>query len=135
MPGEASDPVDDRIASWVAADFGLTLVSAVPVGFGADPTARLWRATTVDGAACAVKLSGGGSPTGLLVPARLAGRGVPGVVARAAPATARSTPSATGGGCRWCRGSPTSEARRRASRPLARLRRGAGRDPRHPGHR
>ena len=72
--------VDDRLAAWVAQDFGLTLVSAVPVGHGADAAAQLWRATTVDGAAYAVKLSGGGTPAGLLVPARLARRGVPGIV-------------------------------------------------------
>jgi spectinomycin phosphotransferase len=73
--------VDDRLAAWVAEDFGLTLVSAVPVRFGADATAQLWRATTVDGARYAVKLSGGGTAAGLVVPARLAGRGVPGIVA------------------------------------------------------
>lgn len=75
------DGVDERLAGWVAADFGLTVVSAVPVGYGADATAELWRATTTDGGEYAVKLSGGGTPAGLVVTARLARRGVPGIVA------------------------------------------------------
>jgi spectinomycin phosphotransferase len=78
--------VDDRLARRVADDFGLRLVSATPVPHGADPDARLWRATTPDGAAYAVKLSAGGTATGLVVPVRLAASGVPGVVA---PVTTR----------------------------------------------
>ncbi|MFG3687317.1 phosphotransferase [Micromonospora sp. NPDC047740] len=73
--------VDERLARWVTEDFGLALVSAVPVGYGADPTAELWRATTADGGDYAVKLSGGGTPAGLLVTAQLARQGVPGIVA------------------------------------------------------
>jgi spectinomycin phosphotransferase len=73
--------VDQWLAARVADEFGLTLVSAVPVDLGADPAARLWRATTVDGGAYAVKLTGGGTPAGLVVTARLAARGVPGIVA------------------------------------------------------
>ncbi|SBT41393.1 phosphotransferase enzyme family protein [Micromonospora narathiwatensis] len=73
--------MDERLAARVAEDFGLALVSAVPVEFGADPTAELWRAGTVDGHGYAVKLSGGGTPAGLVVAAELARRGVPGVPA------------------------------------------------------
>lgn len=73
--------VDQRLAGWVADDFGLTVVSAVPVGFGADASAELWRATTADGGEYAVKLSGGGTPAGLVVTAQLARQGVPGIVA------------------------------------------------------
>ncbi|SCG74495.1 phosphotransferase enzyme family protein [Micromonospora inositola] len=73
--------VDDRLAGWLRADFGLVLVAAEPVPYGADDAALLWRATTADGAQWAVKLSGGGTPAGLLVTAHLAGRGVPGIAA------------------------------------------------------
>ncbi|RZU75085.1 spectinomycin phosphotransferase [Micromonospora kangleipakensis] len=73
--------VDDRLAGWLRADFGLVLVAAEPVPYGADDAARLWRATTADGAQWAVKLSGGGTPAGLLVTAHLAGQGVPGIAA------------------------------------------------------
>ncbi|MEU8262203.1 aminoglycoside phosphotransferase family protein [Micromonospora sp. NPDC048999] len=73
--------MDDRLAARVAEQFGLTLITAVPVGFGADPTATLWRATTRDGHEYAVKLSGGGTPAGLVVAAGLARRGVSGIPA------------------------------------------------------
>ncbi len=73
--------MDWRLAARVAEEFGLTLVSAVPVDLGADPAARLWRATTADGDEYAVKLTGGGTPAGPLVTAQLAARGVPGIVA------------------------------------------------------
>ncbi|MGC1211780.1 MAG: phosphotransferase [Micromonospora sp.] len=86
MQGNATTGVDERLARWVAEDFGLSLVSAVPVGYGADATAELWRATTVDGGEYAVKLSGGGTSAGLVVTAQLARQGVPGIVA---PLTAR----------------------------------------------
>ncbi|PWR04939.1 aminoglycoside phosphotransferase [Micromonospora acroterricola] len=51
------------------------------VTHGADQHARLWQARTADGAGYAVKLSGGGTPAGLVVTAHLAGQGVPGVPA------------------------------------------------------
>ncbi|SCF04876.1 spectinomycin phosphotransferase [Micromonospora viridifaciens] len=73
--------MDDLLAARVADEFGLTLVTAVPVGFGADTTAALWRASTRDGHEYAVKLSGGGTPAGLVVTAGLARQGVPGVPA------------------------------------------------------
>ncbi|MFU8874609.1 phosphotransferase enzyme family protein [Micromonospora sp. SL4-19] len=73
--------MDDRLAARVAEAFGLTVVAAVPVEFGADPAAVLWRVSTRDGHEYAVKLSGGGTPAGLVVTARLARRGVPGVPA------------------------------------------------------
>ncbi|SCL27921.1 spectinomycin phosphotransferase [Micromonospora rhizosphaerae] len=81
MMAKAIAGVDDRLAGWVADDFGLTLASAVPVGYGADAAAELWRATTMDGGDYAVKLSGGGTAAGLVVTAELARQGLPGVVA------------------------------------------------------
>ncbi|MGW5671525.1 phosphotransferase [Micromonospora sp. NPDC003776] len=81
MTSEMATGVDERLAGWVAADFGLTIVSAVPDGYGADASAELWRATTADGGEYAVKLSGGGTPAGLVVTAQLARQGVPGIVA------------------------------------------------------
>ncbi|MEV1108361.1 phosphotransferase [Micromonospora sp. NPDC049751] len=48
---------------------------------GADVRARLWRGGTDDGGRYAVKVSGGGTPAGLIVAAHLAERGVPGVAA------------------------------------------------------
>ncbi|MFE9694040.1 phosphotransferase [Micromonospora sp. NPDC005806] len=78
--------MDARLAAWVAEEFGLTLLTAVPVDLGADPAARLWRATTADGREYAVKLTGGGTPAGAVVTARLARQGVPGI---AAPLTTR----------------------------------------------
>ncbi|MGC4771776.1 phosphotransferase enzyme family protein [Micromonospora sp. DT44] len=51
------------------------------VPYGADLRARLWRGETGDGARYAVKVSGGGTPAGLIVSAHLAERGVPGVAA------------------------------------------------------
>ncbi|MFI7430029.1 phosphotransferase enzyme family protein [Micromonospora sp. NPDC049836] len=73
--------MDERLAARVAAEFGLRLVSSAPVDLGADPAARTWRATTADGHAYAVKLTGGGTPAGSVVAALLAERGVPGVPA------------------------------------------------------
>ncbi|WP_433120613.1 phosphotransferase enzyme family protein [Micromonospora sp. CA-246542] len=51
------------------------------IPYGADPRARLWRGGTDDGGRYAVKVSGGGTPAGLIVAAHLAERGVPGVAA------------------------------------------------------
>ncbi|MFR9777638.1 phosphotransferase enzyme family protein [Micromonospora sp. MS34] len=73
--------MDRQLAARVAGEFGLTFVTAVPVDLGADPAARMWRATTADGRGYAVKLTGGGTAAGLMVTARLAARGVPGIVA------------------------------------------------------
>ncbi|MFG3642803.1 phosphotransferase enzyme family protein [Micromonospora sp. NPDC047762] len=52
------------------------------VPHGADLRARLWRGETGDGERYAVKVSGGGTPAGLIVTAHLAERGVPGVAAQ-----------------------------------------------------
>jgi hypothetical protein len=61
----------DRLPAWVRADFGVELVSIEPTRYGSDETAELWRGVTADGAAFAVKLSGGGSAAGLAVSAHL----------------------------------------------------------------
>ncbi|MCW3841267.1 phosphotransferase [Micromonospora yasonensis] len=73
--------MDQPLVARVAEAFGLTLVTAVPVDLGADPAARLWRATSADGGGYAVKLTSGGTPAGLVVTARLAAAGVPGIAA------------------------------------------------------
>jgi spectinomycin phosphotransferase len=70
----------ETLRAWVRADFGVDLTSIDGVGHGADEEAELWRGVSVDGAPYAVKLSGGGTPAGLVVSAQLAEQGVPGVV-------------------------------------------------------
>lgn len=60
-------------------EFGVVLGRLVPVRGGADLAASLWRSADPDGREYAVKLTGGGSRAGLVVPAWLAGLGVPGV--------------------------------------------------------
>ncbi|MBQ0902255.1 phosphotransferase enzyme family protein [Micromonospora sp. U21] len=70
-----------QVAGWVRADFGLDLTLLDEVTHGADQRARLWRAHAADGTRYAVKLSGGGTPAGLVVTAHLAGQGVPGIPA------------------------------------------------------
>lgn len=69
------------LRGWVREDFGIDLVALEPVGHGADDAAELWRGVATDGAAYAVKLSGGGTPAGLLLSAHLARHGVAGVAA------------------------------------------------------
>ncbi|MGC5022581.1 phosphotransferase [Micromonospora sp. DT47] len=80
------DDAGRRVADRVGEDFGIDLVSVEPVDLGADEAAELWCGGTADGARWAVKLSGGGTPAGLVASAWLAGRGVPGI---AAPMTTR----------------------------------------------
>lgn len=70
-----------RLRGWVREDFGIDLVALGPVGHGADDAAELWRGVATDGRAYAVKLSGSGTPAGLLLSAHLARRGVAGVPA------------------------------------------------------
>jgi spectinomycin phosphotransferase len=79
--GRARETADARLRDWVGEDFGIDLVSVDGVGYGADEAAQLWRGVSVDGAMYAVKLSGGGTPAGLVVSAHLAAHGVAGVVA------------------------------------------------------
>ncbi len=67
------------VVTWVREEFGLRLSKVDEVPHGADLRARLWRGATGDGARYAVKLSGGGTPAGLIVTAYLAERGVPGI--------------------------------------------------------
>jgi spectinomycin phosphotransferase len=66
--------------AWVREDFGVDLAAIDGVGHGADEAAELWRGVSVAGAPYAVKLSGGGTPAGMVVSAYLAEHGVPGVV-------------------------------------------------------
>ncbi|WP_410812614.1 phosphotransferase enzyme family protein [Micromonospora sp. 067-2] len=75
------DDTSRQVAGWVRADFGLDLTTVDEVTHGADQHARLWRASCADGARYAVKLSGGGTPAGLVVAAHLAEQGVPGIAA------------------------------------------------------
>lgn len=70
----------ERLRAWVREDFGVDLTSIDGVGHGADEAAELWRGVSMDGAPYAVKLSGGGTPAGMVVSAHLAEHGVPGVV-------------------------------------------------------
>lgn len=81
-----ADP--DQIRRWVAGDFGIELNEVAPVGDGGDAAAQLWRARTATGDTYAVKLTTGGSAAGLLLPALLAGSGVPGVGAPVCSRTA-----------------------------------------------
>ncbi|MEU5935233.1 aminoglycoside phosphotransferase family protein [Micromonospora sp. NPDC047187] len=70
-----------QVAEQVRTGFGLHLSTMEPVTSGADQHARLWLARAVDGSRYAVKLSGGGTPAGLVVTAYLAEQGVPGIAA------------------------------------------------------
>ncbi|MGC4760977.1 phosphotransferase enzyme family protein [Micromonospora trifolii] len=70
-----------QVAEQVRTGFGLRLSTMESVAFGADEHARLWLAQTADGGRYAVKLSGGGTPAGLVVTAYLAEQGVPGIAA------------------------------------------------------
>ncbi|MET8262639.1 phosphotransferase [Micromonospora arida] len=70
-----------QVAGQVRTGFGLQLSTMELVTSGADQRARLWLAQTADGGRYAVKLSGGGTPAGLVVTAYLAEQGVPGIVA------------------------------------------------------
>ncbi|MEV4658588.1 aminoglycoside phosphotransferase family protein [Micromonospora sp. NPDC049301] len=69
------------VTGWIRTEFGLDLARLDEVTHGADQRARLWLAHTADGTRYAVKLSGGGTPAGLVVTAHLAGQGVPGIPA------------------------------------------------------
>ena len=71
----------DRVRGWVEEDFALDLVSMDEVEHGADDKAQLWRGNAADGARYAVKLSGGGTPAGLVVTAHLAREDVRGIAA------------------------------------------------------
>ncbi len=81
----------ERLRGWIREDFGIALTSVDKVDHGGDEAADLWRGVSADGSAYAVKLSGGGTPGGLIVSAHLAARGVRGVVG----------PTPTRGGSLW----------------------------------
>ncbi|MEU8154769.1 phosphotransferase [Micromonospora sp. NPDC048986] len=70
-----------QVAEQVRTGFGLHLSTMERVTYGADQHARLWLAQATDGCRYAVKLSGGGTPAGLVVTAYLAEQGVPGIAA------------------------------------------------------
>ena len=65
---------------WVRQDFAVEIVSLTAVEHGADEASLLWRGVGAGGATYAVKLSGGGTPAGLIVSAHLADHGVAGVI-------------------------------------------------------
>jgi spectinomycin phosphotransferase len=73
-------PSTQQLIGWVRDDFGLDLLDVDPVRHGADASADLWRAVAPDGTAYAVKLSGGGTPAGVLVTSHLAESGIDGVL-------------------------------------------------------
>ncbi|WP_201447093.1 phosphotransferase enzyme family protein [Conexibacter woesei] len=81
--------MDHRLRAWVREDFGVELTSVEPVEHGADAAAEVRRGLASDGAGYAVKWSGGGTPVALLVAARLAECGVPGVLAPVATRAGR----------------------------------------------
>lgn len=58
-----------QVVDQLRAGFGLRVAAMAHVAHGADQHARLWLAHTVDGDRYAVKLSGGGTPAGLVVTA------------------------------------------------------------------
>ncbi|MGW5559726.1 phosphotransferase enzyme family protein [Micromonospora sp. NPDC003944] len=70
-----------QVVDQLRTGFGLRVAAMENVAHGADQHARLWLAHTVDGDRYAVKLSGGGTPAGLVVTAYLADQGVPGIAA------------------------------------------------------
>lgn len=72
-------PAGKRVRAWVREDFGIDLTSIHGVGHGTDEAAQLWRAVAADGIPYAIKLSGGGTPAGMVVSAHLLAHGVPGV--------------------------------------------------------
>ncbi|WP_328375194.1 phosphotransferase [Micromonospora zamorensis] len=76
-----SEDITRQVAERIHTGFGLQLSTLERVTHGADQRARLWLACGVDGSRYAVKLSGGGTPAGLVVTAYLAGQGVPGIAA------------------------------------------------------
>ncbi|MEK8105939.1 hypothetical protein NKG94_13775 [Micromonospora sp. M12] len=88
--------------------FGLRLSTLDQVAHGADQHARLWLASTVDGARYAVKLSGGGTSAGLVVTAYLADQGCRASSRRCGPTTDGCSSTTAATASRWCRGSPTS---------------------------
>lgn len=96
-----------QVVGWVRADFGLDLTTMDEVTHGADQHARLWLARAADGARYAVKLSGGGTPAGLVVTAHLAGQGCRAFPRRCVPATGGCAVTATAAASRWCPGSRT----------------------------
>lgn len=71
---------NDSVRIWVQQDFGVEIATLTAVEHGADEASLLWRGVGAGGALYAVKLSGGGTPAGLMVSAHLAEHGVAGVL-------------------------------------------------------
>lgn len=70
----------DSLRVWVQQDFGVEIATFTAVEHGADEASLLWRGVGADGESYAVKLSGGGTPAGLIVSVHLAEHGVAGVM-------------------------------------------------------
>lgn len=70
----------DSVRVWVQQDFGVEIATLSAVEHGADEASRLWRGVGAGGASYAVKLSGGGTPAGLIMSVHLAEHGVAGVM-------------------------------------------------------
>jgi spectinomycin phosphotransferase len=71
---------NDSVRIWVQQDFGVEIITLTAVEHGADEASLLWRGVGADGVSYAVKLSGGGTPAGLIVSVHLAEHGVAGVM-------------------------------------------------------
>lgn len=74
-------PDDGTLIGWVRDGFAVNLATVERVTDGADENAATWHGVATGGGAYAVKLTSGGSPAGLVVPAHLARHGVRGVPA------------------------------------------------------
>jgi spectinomycin phosphotransferase len=103
-----------QLSDWVSDAYGLRIALPLPVQGGADPKARLWRATSADGRVLALKTSDGGSPIGAKLMTLLSASGVPGVPGPLA--TLEGDPSSVRDGVRltvlpWIESGP-SELRR-----------------------
>lgn len=98
----------ERLRVWAREDFGVDLGPLDEVRHGADEAAQMWHATSTNSKRYAVKLSGGGTPAGLLVTDHLARFGVPGIAGPVRTRMVDCGVSATGAGCPWRRGCLTA---------------------------
>lgn len=105
-------PAGKRVRAWVREDFGIDLTSIHGVGHGTDEAAQLWRAVAADGIPYAIKLSGGGTPAGLVVSAHLLAHGCPVSPGRCLPVAGGCGANAAVGSpsCRGCRTTGRSAA-------------------------
>jgi spectinomycin phosphotransferase len=77
--GDAA-PAEDTVRTWVEQDFSVDIATLTAVEHGADEASQLWRGVGAGGESYAVKLSGGGTPAGLIVSMHLAEHGMAGVI-------------------------------------------------------